>query len=77
MKKLSLTTVMLLLALVAAVAGLTSGIAIAEEAAVPVAAAAPAAVPAPLKIETGDTAWMIVATALVMLMIVYFLIIYL
>lgn len=32
------------------------------------AAAAPAAPAAPLKIDTGDTAWMIVATALVMLM---------
>jgi ammonium transporter, Amt family len=45
--------------------------AIAEEAAAPApAAAAPAATaPAPaLKIDTGDTAWMIVATALVMLM---------
>lgn len=31
-------------------------------------AAATAAVPAPLKTDTGDTAWMIVATALVMLM---------
>src|SRR5512136_2557238 len=40
----------------------------AEEAAAPPAAAAPAAVPAPPKIDTGDTAWMIVATALVMLM---------
>ncbi len=47
-----------------------SGFAIAEEASVPAAAAAvPAAVPAPApKIDTGDTAWMIVATALVMLM---------
>src|SRR5512143_1454668 len=34
----------------------------------PAAAAAPAAAPAPNKIDTGDTAWMIVATALVMLM---------
>ena len=31
-------------------------------------AAVPAVAPAPLKIDTGDTAWMIVATALVMLM---------
>jgi Amt family ammonium transporter len=30
--------------------------------------ASPAVLPAPLKIDTGDTAWMIVATALVMLM---------
>ncbi len=44
-------------------------IVLAEEAAAPAAAAA--AVPAaPLKIDTGDTAWMIVATALVMLMTV-------
>ncbi|MHB8881313.1 MAG: ammonium transporter [Thermodesulfovibrionales bacterium] len=35
------------------------------EAAAPAAAAA---VPAPLKIDTGDTAWMLVATALVMMM---------
>ena len=67
MKKLSLLTVVLLLVLFAAVAGLTAGIAMAEEAVAPVAAAAPA-VPAPLKIDTGDTAWMIVATAFVMLM---------
>jgi Amt family ammonium transporter len=41
----------------------------ADEAAAPTAAvAAPAAPAAPLKIDTGDTAWMIVATALVMLM---------
>ncbi len=42
---------------------------LAEEAAAPAAAAA-AAPAAPLKIDTGDTAWMIVATALVMLMTV-------
>ena len=54
---------------------LTAGVMFAEEQAqtVPPATAvtqvaAPAAVPAPLKIDTGDTAWMIVATALVMLM---------
>jgi Amt family ammonium transporter len=42
----------------------------ADEAAAPApaVAAAPAAPAAPLKIDTGDTAWMIVATALVMLM---------
>jgi ammonium transporter, Amt family len=39
----------------------------AEEAAAPAATAAAAPAPAP-KIDTGDTAWMIVATALVMLM---------
>ncbi|HET6516037.1 MAG TPA: ammonium transporter [Thermodesulfovibrionales bacterium] len=38
------------------------------EQAAPPAQPAPAAAPAPLKIDTGDTAWMIVATALVMLM---------
>lgn len=68
MKRLSFTTVVLLLALFAAAAGFTAGSAMAEEAAAPVAAAAPAAAPAPLKIDTGDTAWMIVATAFVMLM---------
>lgn len=36
--------------------------------AVPAPAPVAAAAPAPLKIDTGDTAWMIVATALVMLM---------
>jgi ammonium transporter, Amt family len=45
---------------------ITAPVVLAEEAAAPVAAAAPAA--APPKIDTGDTAWMIVATALVMLM---------
>jgi Amt family ammonium transporter len=41
----------------------------AEEAAAPAAAAAAVPAPAPVpKIDTGDTAWMIVATALVMLM---------
>lgn len=46
-----------------------TGLALAEENALstPPAPAA-AAAPAPLKIDTGDTAWMIVATALVMLM---------
>ncbi len=47
-----------------------AGFVLAEEQAqpTPLAAAAPVAAPAPLKIDTGDTAWMIVATALVMLM---------
>jgi len=44
----------------------------AEQSTPPIPAAVPApaaaAAPAPLKIDTGDTAWMIVATALVMLM---------
>jgi Amt family ammonium transporter len=68
MKKLSFKTIVLLLALFSAVAGFTAGSALADEAAAPAAAVAPAATPAPLKIDTGDTAWMIVATALVMLM---------
>src|SRR5512145_2745589 len=48
---------------------MTPFVAGAEEAAAP-AAAAPAPTPAPAlpKLDTGDTAWMIVATALVMLM---------
>lgn len=47
-----------------------SGLIFAEDkpAEAPAAAAAPAAPAAPNKIDTGDTAWMIVATALVMLM---------
>ncbi len=53
-----------------------AGLALAEEKALPnppTTSAEPAAppaqpVPAPLKIDTGDTAWMIVATAMVMLM---------
>ena len=68
MKRLSLTTVVLLLALFATAACFMASPIMAEEAAAPVAAAATAAAPAPLKIDTGDTAWMIVATALVMLM---------
>ncbi|MHB8844071.1 MAG: ammonium transporter [Nitrospirota bacterium] len=68
MKKFSLITVVLLLALFAAVASLTTGSALAEDVVAPAAAAASSAAPAPLKIDTGDTAWMIVATALVMLM---------
>lgn len=47
---------------------ISAGIAFAEEQAIQPAPAATAAAPAPLKIDTGDTAWMIVATALVMLM---------
>jgi ammonium transporter, Amt family len=68
MKKLSLTKVFVLLVLFIVTTGFAASGAMAEEAAVPAAAAAPAAAPAPLKIDTGDTAWMIVATALVMLM---------
>jgi ammonium transporter, Amt family len=66
MKKAVLIRVFLLLALVAMGALTALPAVMAEEAAAPAAApAAPA--PAP-KIDTGDTAWMIVATALVMLM---------
>jgi Amt family ammonium transporter len=59
--------VLLVLALVVM---LSPALVTAEEAAAPVpaAAAVPSAAPAPPKIDTGDTAWMIVATALVMLM---------
>jgi len=49
----------------------SAGLALAEEQALPnppTQSAEQAAPPAPLKIDTGDTAWMIVATALVMLM---------
>jgi ammonium transporter, Amt family len=62
-------SIMLVLALLC-----ISGLAIAADekapAAAPAATSEPAAVPAPAanKIDTGDTAWMIVATALVMLM---------
>jgi Amt family ammonium transporter len=45
----------------------TPALVVADEAAAPAPAAAAAPVPAP-KIDTGDTAWMIVATAMVMLM---------
>lgn len=47
--------------------GLTGSV-FAEGESVTAAATAAAVAPAPLKIDTGDTAWMIVATALVMLM---------
>jgi Amt family ammonium transporter len=56
-------SVVLLLGLV-----LTGGVALAQEAAAPAAVAPAAEAPAPPKLDTGDTAWMIVATALVMLM---------
>lgn len=46
----------------------TPAMGLAEEAAAPISAATTTAPAAPLKIDTGDTAWMIVATALVMLM---------
>lgn len=51
-----------------AVVGLAEEKAVTPPAAEAVAPAAAAAAPAALKIDTGDTAWMIVATALVMMM---------
>jgi ammonium transporter, Amt family len=64
MKSIVLVALLLIVAVLSAPA-----MVMAEEAAAPApAAAAPAAPAAPLKIDTGDTAWMIVATALVMLM---------
>lgn len=48
----------------------SAGLVLAEEQALPnpPTPSAEQAAPAPLKIDTGDTAWMLVATALVMLM---------
>ncbi len=57
--------VVVLVLLIASAAFLTPALVTAEEATAPIAAVAPT--PAP-KIDTGDTAWMTVATALVMLM---------
>jgi len=66
MKKRAKEIVVILVLLMGVAAFLAPALVTAEEAAAPVAAAvAPA--PAP-KIDTGDTAWMIVATAMVMLM---------
>jgi Amt family ammonium transporter len=66
MKKKAKEIVVILVLLIGVAALLAPAVVTADEAAAPVAAvAAPA--PAP-KIDTGDTAWMIVATALVMLM---------
>ena len=66
MKKLAKEIAIILVLLIGVAAFLTPALVTAEETAAPTAAAvAPA--PAP-KIDTGDTAWMIVATALVMLM---------
>jgi len=69
MKSIVIKTVSVVL-LVLALAGIAApALVTAEEAPVTApAAAVPAPAPAPLKIDTGDTAWMIVATALVMLM---------
>jgi Amt family ammonium transporter len=66
MEKMAKKIVVVLVLLIGAAALLVPAIVTAEEAAAP-AAAAVASAPAP-KIDTGDTAWMIVATALVMLM---------
>jgi Amt family ammonium transporter len=66
MKKMVKGTLVILVLLIGVAALLAPALVMAEEAAAPAAAAA-APAPAP-KIDTGDTAWMIVATALVMLM---------
>jgi ammonium transporter, Amt family len=66
MKHTVLRKMFVVLFLIAIAAGVTAPALMAEEAAP--AAAATAAAPAAPKIDTGDTAWMIVATALVMLM---------
>jgi Amt family ammonium transporter len=66
MKKMAKEIVVILMLLIGVAALLAPALVAAEEAAAPAAAAA-APAPAP-KIDTGDTAWMIVATALVMLM---------
>ena len=70
MKSIVIKTISAVLLVLALVVMASPALVMAEEAAAPVpaAAAVPAAAPAPLKIDTGDTAWMIVATALVMLM---------
>jgi Amt family ammonium transporter len=66
MKKMAKEIVVILVLLIGVAALLAPALVTAEEAVAPAAAAA-APAPAP-KIDTGDTAWMIVATALVMLM---------
>ena len=70
MKSIVIKTISTVLLVLALVVMLSPALVTAEEAAAPVpaAAAVPSAAPAPPKIDTGDTAWMIVATALVMLM---------
>lgn len=65
MKGFGLKTTAMLVLIIVAVLAVAPAIIMAQEAA-PAAASAPAA--AAPKIDTGDTAWMIVATALVMLM---------
>jgi len=66
MKKMAKEIVVILVLLMGVAASMAPALVTAEEAAAP-AAAAVAPAPAP-KIDTGDTAWMIVATAMVMLM---------
>jgi Amt family ammonium transporter len=66
MKKMVKEIVVILVLLIGVAALLAPAVVTAEEAVAPAAAAA-ASAPAP-KIDTGDTAWMIVATAMVMLM---------
>ena len=66
MKKMLKEMAVILALLVGVAAVMAPALATAEEAAAPAAAVA-AQAPAP-KIDTGDTAWMIVATAMVMLM---------
>jgi Amt family ammonium transporter len=70
MKASFLKSIVIAILFVAMAAFMAPALVTADEAAAPApaVAAAPAAPAAPLKIDTGDTAWMIVATALVMLM---------
>ena len=68
MKSMVIKTISVVLLVLALAAFAAPALVTAEEAAVPAAAVPAAAAPAPPKIDTGDTAWMIVATALVMLM---------
>jgi len=67
MKASLMKWVVLAVVFVAMAAFVSPALVMADEATAPAVAAA-AAPAAPLKIDTGDTAWMIVATALVMLM---------
>jgi Amt family ammonium transporter len=71
MKGIVIKTISVVLLVLALAAFAVPALVTAEEPAVPAQAAAAPAAPAPApapKIDTGDTAWMIVATALVMLM---------
>ncbi len=67
MKRVVMRNLCAVLFLALIVAAFAAPAVLAEEAAVPAPASAAAAAPAP-KIDTGDTAWMTVATAMVMLM---------